>query len=189
MHTRGRSTGLLAATVALIALVAFVIAGCGASSTMGAASATNTPTAGGAGTPTPIIMVATANVGGASEMVLTDHNGLSLYYFDLDTSTTSACTSTCSQDWPAFLFPSGTPGSASALPGQITTGNTGNGRQVLYNGHPLYHFSGDAKAGDTNGNGVGGKWHIATPNTPAAVAATSTPSGTSNTPTPNPYNY
>jgi hypothetical protein len=35
--------------------------------------------------------------------------------------------------------------------------------QVTYNGHPLYLFSADQKAGDTNGQGVnafGGLWYV-----------------------------
>jgi predicted lipoprotein with Yx(FWY)xxD motif len=35
--------------------------------------------------------------------------------------------------------------------------------QVSYNGKPLYYFAKDTKAGDTNGQGVGGKWFIAAP--------------------------
>jgi predicted lipoprotein with Yx(FWY)xxD motif len=38
--------------------------------------------------------------------------------------------------------------------------------QVTYNGHPLYWFSGDTKAGDTNGQGLddfGGEWYAISP--------------------------
>ena len=49
-------------------------------------------------------------------------------------------------------------------------------QQVTYNGHPLYRFAGDQKAGDTNGQGVnafGGIWHAltATGNEVTATAA------------------
>ena len=33
-------------------------------------------------------------------------------------------------------------------------------KQVTFYGHPLYHFSGDAKAGDTNGQGSGSVWYL-----------------------------
>jgi hypothetical protein len=42
----------------------------------------------------------------------------------------------------------------------------GRKTQVIYKGHPLYLFSGDTKAGDTNGEGVnafGGMWYAVSP--------------------------
>jgi hypothetical protein len=58
--------------------------------------------------------------------------------------------------------------------------DVGNGMQVLYNGHPLYRYSGDTAPGDTHGDGIEGKWHVATPN--VAVNGGST----SGQPTPTP---
>jgi len=39
----------------------------------------------------------------------------------------------------------------------------GSAKIVAIAGHPLYRFSGDAKAGDTKGEGFGGVWHVAGP--------------------------
>jgi predicted lipoprotein with Yx(FWY)xxD motif len=58
---------------------------------------------------------------------------------------------------------SGTPTSATALPGKLSAQTTGNGNQVAYNGHLLYTFSGDGGPGQTRGEGLFGKWFVATP--------------------------
>jgi hypothetical protein len=37
---------------------------------------------------------------------------------------------------------------------------------VTYSGHPLYYYSGDAKAGETNGEGLdgfGAEWYLVSP--------------------------
>ena len=47
--------------------------------------------------------------------------------------------------------------------GKLTVLNGDNGTQVLYNGHPLYTYVKDGDAGDAYGQGVGGKWYVATP--------------------------
>jgi predicted lipoprotein with Yx(FWY)xxD motif len=39
---------------------------------------------------------------------------------------------------------------------------TANGSQLEYNGHPLYTYSGDTGPGQTNGEGIGGVWHVVT---------------------------
>lgn len=159
-------------SLALIAFAALVIAGCGASSSTNNGSNT-----------TATIKVASASVGGTSKSVLTDTSGTTLYYFDPDTATTVACSGSCAQKWPPLLMASGDPGSATALSGTLTAVNTANGRQVLYNRHPLYHFSGDTGPGQANGDGINNEWHVATPDLAAPAA------GPTNTPAPNPYNY
>ena len=35
---------------------------------------------------------------------------------------------------------------------------------MTYDGRPLYHFAGDAKPGDTNGQAVGNVWFVLTAN-------------------------
>ena len=47
------------------------------------------------------------------------------------------------------------PAGAGAQRRQLTTTARSDGApQVLYNGHPLYRYTGDAKPGDTNGQRV-----------------------------------
>jgi predicted lipoprotein with Yx(FWY)xxD motif len=46
--------------------------------------------------------------------------------------------------------------------------NGANGNQVLYNGHPLYTYIKDGDAADAYGQGIGGKWFVATADLAAA---------------------
>jgi predicted lipoprotein with Yx(FWY)xxD motif len=89
--------------------------------------------------------------------ILVDAQGRSLYTFDKDTGGTIACTDACASTWPPVIS-AGTP---SGVPGLGVAKRPDGTSQVTYNGKPLYRYSGDAKAGDTNGDGVGGVWHIA----------------------------
>jgi predicted lipoprotein with Yx(FWY)xxD motif len=92
-------------------------------------------------------------------LVLVGPNGHSLYLFDKDHGTTSACTGACTRIWPAFA-PSG---SVTVAPGlqaaKVTKSAAG---QVAYNGHLLYYFSADRAPGDTNGVTLPG-WHVVSP--------------------------
>lgn len=152
--------------IVLSLILSFLVVACGSQSSgsggaYGSTSTTPTtaPTTSGA-----IIKVATATVKGTSESILTNAQGMTLYYFTADTATTSACTGGCASNWPALIFQgSGTPSSATSLPSPLTVVTTVNGSQVAYNGHPLYTFSGDSAAGQTNGEGIAGKWFVATP--------------------------
>lgn len=101
-------------------------------------------------------------VGGKSVTILTDTQGLTLYYRTSDTAT-SVCSGGCAGAWPPVLLPQGTPGSSTSLPGTLATMTDANGRQVTYNGHPLYRFASDSGPGSTQGDGVGGVWFVATP--------------------------
>lgn len=122
-----------------------------------------------------LIHTASVKVGDKTVTVLKNARGLTLYYFTPDTSTKIACTGACASNWPPLVATSGTPTSNPALPGQLSVLNGPNGNQVLYNGHPLYSYSKDGHAGDAYGQGIGGKWFVATPDLAAAVAASSTP--------------
>jgi predicted lipoprotein with Yx(FWY)xxD motif len=140
-----------------------MLAGCGGTTTS-STSATSTPTG------TALIHTATVTVNGKPETVLTNAAGFTLYYFKPDTPTKIACTGHCAQVWPPLLAPSGVPTSSPALPGKLSVLNGPNGRQVLYNGHPLYHYSHDSAPGQANGEGLFGKWFVATPDLGASTS-------------------
>src|SRR5229473_7723299 len=126
--------------------------------------ATTTPTTGGSGA-SAVIQTATATVKGQSETVLTDAQGMTLYYFTADSATQSAVSGNLAQIWHAQIFTgSGRPTSSTSLTGKLSVQTDVNGNQVEYNGHPLYTFSGDSAPGQTNGEGITGMWFVATPN-------------------------
>jgi predicted lipoprotein with Yx(FWY)xxD motif len=118
---------------------------------------------------------ASASVNGAQTSVLTGPDGHTLYYFTPDTAGGKpTCTGSCASIWPALTATSPT-GSATAT-GTLTVVSG----QVVYNGHPLYEFTGDSAAGQANGEGTGGKWYVATPTlATGAGPATTTPSSPS----------
>lgn len=143
-------------------LIILILSSCGGGSTTTGSSSTPT-TAPATTAPTALIKTSTVTISGKSTTILTDSKGMTLYYFTPDTASTSACTSGCANNWPPLLFSgSGAPTADSTLPGTLATISDTNGTQVTYNGHPLYTFKSDTAPGQTNGQGVGGKWFVAT---------------------------
>jgi predicted lipoprotein with Yx(FWY)xxD motif len=126
-----------------------------------ASAASPSPSAPAAAATTPVLTAATAMVGGKSLTVLTDTQGLTLYYRSSDTPT-NVCSAGCAGAWPPLLLSQGTPGSSSPVPGTLATIADANGRQVTYNAHPLYRFASDSGPGSTKGDGVLGVWFVAT---------------------------
>jgi predicted lipoprotein with Yx(FWY)xxD motif len=111
-----------------------------------------------------VVRLATAKVKGKAETILATPKGLTLYYFTPDTAAKTACTGECAKAWPPLFFSgSGTPLADSSLSGTLHALNDANGIQLEYNGHLLYTFSGDTAPGQIKGEGLFGKWFIATP--------------------------
>ena len=99
--------------------------------------------------------------------VLVDGQGRTLYLFQRDSGTISACTGACAVNWPP-LHVGGTPVVGSgAKPSDIGKATRPDGiSQLTYDGHPLYTFANDKKPGDTNGEGInafGGYWYAVSP--------------------------
>jgi len=109
------------------------------------------------------VKVATASVG----KFLTGEDGKTLYIFKNDTvgSGKSTCSGTCASTWPAFTVDDKDQLKAgSGVTGALDVFTRDDGtKQVTYKGAPLYYYSGDTKAGDTNGQGLFGKWFVANP--------------------------
>jgi predicted lipoprotein with Yx(FWY)xxD motif len=168
--TRSRPIRFLA-SAAVLPLVALTVAACGGG---GAATAGPLPKTNG--------HVATVGVGKTNlGTILIDSQGRTLYLFKADSGTQSACSGGCATAWPPLLA-SGTPTAGTGLTasklGTITR-SAGN-QQVTYNGHPLYMFVKDTKAGQTNGQGVtafGAAWFALTPSGTQASAPAPSPGG------------
>jgi predicted lipoprotein with Yx(FWY)xxD motif len=99
--------------------------------------------------------------------ILVNSKGHTLYMFKKDKGTKSACSGACAKAWPP-LRASGKPraGSGTSASRVGTTKRSDGKPQVTYNGHPLYTFVKDTKAGQTNGQGLtafGGSWFAVSP--------------------------
>ena len=112
--------------------------------------------------------------------VLTNAQGLTVYWFAKDTATNSACSGACAAAWPPVI---GMPQAASGfkLTGKLGEIKRADGSmQATYDGHPLYLFAGDSKPGQVNGNaidGFGALWYAI--KIGASTTASTTGSGNS----------
>jgi predicted lipoprotein with Yx(FWY)xxD motif len=99
--------------------------------------------------------------------ILVDAQGRTLYLFMKDTNGKSACAGACATGWPPLLT-SGTPKAGTGVASKLLgTTVRRSGRQVTYDGHPLYTYAGDSRAGQTNGEGsnaFGAAWYVLAPN-------------------------
>jgi predicted lipoprotein with Yx(FWY)xxD motif len=147
------------ARAVLLAALMVAAAACGGNDDEGsgtAAPAAPTTTASQAAT-SATVAVARSKLGD----ILVDADGRTLYAFTKDKGDQSACSGQCAANWPALTgtATAGT-GAQAAL---LSTAMQANGNsQVTYGGRPLYYFAGDAKPGDTNGQGVGSMWFAVT---------------------------
>jgi predicted lipoprotein with Yx(FWY)xxD motif len=192
--TQGRRRGAILALPALFG-AALSLAACTSPS---AASTGSSPY--GSTAPSPSKAPATAATGSALAVrstslgtILTDGRGFTLYAFEADKGTTSACSGACAMAWPPVTTAGTSPqigtGVTKSLVGQTTRpdGTT----QLTYAGHPVYLFVKDTAPGTTSGQGLqafGARWDVLTAagqevttgtSSMTASPATSAPSSTS----------
>jgi predicted lipoprotein with Yx(FWY)xxD motif len=143
------------ARAALLAALAVALAACGGGEDEGSGTAATAAPATTAAQETSGTTVAVAN----SKLgdILVDGEGRTLYAFTKDQGDQSACSGECATNWPALTgtATAGTGAQASLLSTATQASGTD---QVTYDDKLLYHFAGDAKPGDTNGQGVGTVW-------------------------------
>jgi predicted lipoprotein with Yx(FWY)xxD motif len=159
--TRSRPITFLAGA-ALIPLVALAVAACGSG---GAATAASPPPASKSTAKTPSGSPATVGVATSSlGSILVDSRGRTVYLWQADTGPKSTCSGACAAAWPPLLT-NGTPTAGNGVKASLlgTTKRSNGAEQVTYNQHPLYLFTGDTQAGQTNGQGsaaFGAPWYV-----------------------------
>ncbi|MFI1753610.1 hypothetical protein [Streptomyces sp. NPDC020571] len=99
--------------------------------------------------------------------MLVDEKGRTLYLFEKDKKDKSMCNGDCAKAWPPFTVKAEPTAGDGVKKDLLKTIKRDDGsEQVTYNGHPLYRFADDQKAGDTNGQDVdafGAKWFVVNP--------------------------
>lgn len=165
-----RTAMTITGTVAAM-MLAGAVTGCSSSGKSSSPSASPSAPVSRSASPSSGAAVAQATVGTRSVKrlgtILVDGKGRTLYLFEADKTTKSTCAGSCATAWPPLLT-SGTaktgPGARKNLLG--TTKRPDGTSEVTYNGHPLYYYAGDAKPGDTNGEGLnqfGAAWYALNP--------------------------
>jgi predicted lipoprotein with Yx(FWY)xxD motif len=167
------STRIGSLVAAAVAVGALAVAGCGAGTDGSGATA---PPTSADGRPATVGVAS----GGRLGEILVDSHGRTLYLFQKDAGTMSACAGACAVDWPP-LRAAGRPVLGAGLTASKlgTTARSDGEPELTYNGHPLYLYAADEKPGDTNGQGItafGGGWFALSPSGNIVSATASNPS-------------
>ena len=158
-HRSGRRSASRVAVGALVTVAALVVSACAAAATPSPAP-TAAPTAAGSPVAGATVKVAQHPSLGT---YLTGPDGKALYLFTKDSRDTSTCTGQCAGNWPPLILS----GSAAPIADTGVTGTLATithpdaGRQITYNGVPLYYNAQDAAPGDTKGQGASNVWYLA----------------------------
>ena len=168
--------------VAGLAALALTVSACASSGSSSSSAVANTPAAGGNSSSAAAAggnTVTEKTIG--SQQVLVDSQGMTLYWFAIDTSSASKCSGSCAHYWPPVTGPVT---AGSGVTGTLATITRSDGtKQATYMGHPLYTYVGDGAPGQNKGNGLnieGGLWYEMTvsgstpaPNSGATASSTS----------------
>jgi predicted lipoprotein with Yx(FWY)xxD motif len=150
------------AVAAAVGALALLLTACGGSSSSSAASSpssspTGQPTSILGITPgTTVLIVQYSKVG----YVLAEASGYVVYTYGNDKQGgPPTCTGSCSDHWTPVT---GRPlaSQAAKLPGKLGTVTMADGgKQITYNGYPLYTYKGAGPL-SVSGDGLGGLWHV-----------------------------
>ena len=145
--------------VAGLAALALTVSACGSSGSSSSGTAANTPAAGGNSSSAAASGSTVTEKTIGSQQVVVDSNGMTLYWFAIDTPTKSNCSGQCATFWPPVKGPLTAGSGVTGTLGTITRSD--GTTQATYDGHPLYTYVGDKSPGQATGNGKnlsGGLW-------------------------------
>ena len=149
-----------------------LVTACASSSSSSTPAATSSTPAAGSSSSSSGTALMSRTINGTQ--VVTNSAGYTLYWFALDTSTTSKCTGSCATYWPPVKGPATAGSGVTGTLGTITRPDGTS--QATYDGHPLYTYAGDSAPGQNKGNGLnvsGGVWHEVTVSGAAPAASSS----------------
>jgi predicted lipoprotein with Yx(FWY)xxD motif len=108
------------------------------------------------------VKVSTSKLG----RILTDGNGRTLYLFEKDKGAASTCSGACASIWPPLTAATRVAGHGVSAAELGSIKRPDGKTEATYAGHPLYTYAGDAKPGDTRGQGLdqfGAEWYVLAP--------------------------
>lgn len=98
--------------------------------------------------------------------ILAGPDGNTVYGFTKDADGVPTCAGGCATAWPPVIVDASIDLSSAPAELNLSIVDRPDGTKQLKAGKwPLYYFSGDAAAGETNGQGSGGNWFVLGPDT------------------------
>jgi predicted lipoprotein with Yx(FWY)xxD motif len=164
----------------LLALSVLAVAGCGSSSSSTSSSAAPAAASSSSSSTTSTSASASGTSSGSGAeavTITTKHNDklgtilaagkkkLTVYLFEKDTGSKSACQGACASAWPPVTGKAMVAGKARSADLGTTTRSDGT-TQVTYKGHPLYFFIKDKDDEDAygqNAHAFGADWYVLSP--------------------------
>jgi predicted lipoprotein with Yx(FWY)xxD motif len=141
-----------------LAVAALVFAACGGDDSSNNSSSNNTTatTTKTSASGSDTVSIAMTKLGDT----LVDSKGMTLYIFKSDAKGKSNCNAGCDSTWPPLKVTGAVKVGTGLDAEDFKTITRADGtKQVTDYGFPVYTYSGDTKAGDTNGDGIGNLWY------------------------------
>ena len=123
----------------------------------------------GAGTKATRAVVKTAFNKKLKKRIVVDGSGRTLYMFTADLNGKPECTpqglgASCVHQWPPLKSKRKPRAGAGIVASKLSVvTRTDKIKQAVYNGHPLYYYSGDSKPGEVYGQKYLGAWYVLSP--------------------------